>query len=102
MQCLVVVHVVGIKAMGIVIIGIGEVVGIAMNAKEGDQNGRVLLDGVVGTRHGEVLSDWRFRKGRPGYLRMVSVPKEIKDIYFTYFNLEESARHYPKHTTPET
>lgn len=66
MQCLVVVHVVGIKAMGIVIIGIGEVVGIAMNAKEGDQNGRVLLDGVVGTRHGEVLSALAIQEGQAG------------------------------------
>lgn len=63
---LVVIHVVGIKAMGIVIIGIGEVVGIAMNAKEGDQDRRVLLDGVGGTRHGKVLSALAIQEGQAG------------------------------------
>lgn len=63
---LVVVLVVCIKAMGIVIIGIGEVVGVAMNAKEGNQNGRVLLDGVVGAGHGEVLSALAIQERQAG------------------------------------
>lgn len=50
-SCLVIVHVIGIKAMGIVTIGICKVIGISMHTKEGDQDGCTLFYGVVGARH---------------------------------------------------
>jgi len=55
-SCLIVVHGIRIKSVGIISIGIGEVSGITLDAKERDQDGGALGYNVVSTGYRIIFS----------------------------------------------
>lgn len=60
----IVVHIIGIKAMRVIVLRIGKVVGIAMQTKERNQYACALFYGIVQVRYQKVLSALSIEKGQ--------------------------------------